>query len=89
MQNKSNINNILSNVAYQLITGVVYGYGIYFLTNKGLSASTAGFCLSAYSLVSLLVESLTSNYLDNNDKYDAFDAAVLFSIVSLRRLGPP
>lgn len=83
MQNKNNINNILSNLIYQLVVGIVFGYGIFFLTNKGLSATMAGFSLSLLNLISIFIQSYTSNFLDNSEKYDVFDAAVIFSTVTL------
>ena len=81
MKKKLSFDYILMHIAYQLVAGVVNGFGIYMLVSRGFSASAAGMCVSLCNCFAIISQPLVSNYLDNNKKHNAFEATILFSII--------
>lgn len=80
--NKSmNTSHILFHLVYQMVGGIVYGYGIYMLIERGYTSAEAGVCFAIVNIISAFLTPFISNYLDNNDKYSIFDVIGILSLI--------
>lgn len=81
MTKKFETTHILLNSIFQMMSSIVYGFGIYTLIERGYSSSVAGLCFSFVNLFSLVLTPILSNYLDNTDKITIFDVIIYFSCI--------
>ena len=81
LEKRINIDHIFIHSFFQMMAGIVYGFGVFILINRGYSSGQAGLCMSLASIFCFFVAPTISNFLDNSDKVSAFEAVVLLSLV--------
>lgn len=67
---------------FQLMMGIIYGFGIYMLIERGYSSTFAGICFSFVNLLYLIITPVVSNYLDRTEKITVFDVIIVSSILT-------
>ena len=77
------LDHMFVHASFQLLAGVVYGFGIYSLLERGYNSAEAGICLSLTNVINLCISPVVSNYLDNSKKHSIFESTILFSAVVL------
>lgn len=78
-----NVEHALIHIAYQAMAGIVYGFSVYLLLQRGFSSSTAGFCMAFANMLSLLIQPFVSNFLDRTNKITVFEMMIITSILML------
>lgn len=79
LTSKMNKLHILMHSTFQLTGGIIYGFAIYSLIERGYSSFEAGLCFAFVNLINLVLTPIISNYLDNNDEHSVFDI-ILFLV---------
>jgi len=73
MEKKINLSHIIVHICFQAVGGIVYGFAIYMLLQRGFSSSEAGIYMSVGCLLSMIIQIFLSNYLDQTKKKSVFD----------------
>lgn len=84
MENKVNnrftIEYALIHILFQALAGIVYGFTVYYLIERGYSASMAGLCLSITNFIGFVFQPIISNFLDRSRKISVFEVTSLICI---------
>lgn len=90
MNKKINIGYILTYFFFHGLTAVVYGFGVYSLTERGFSSGEAGVVLAIANIGGFFLQALFSNVSDISKKFDTFTMSlvstcliILFSILNM------
>lgn len=75
------IHNILVFVSYQAFAGIIYGFGVYMLLERGFSSSLAGIVLGISNILTLLFQPIIANFLDHSKKFSIFDFSFIFALL--------
>lgn len=78
---KVKIDHMLLHMAYQCMCGIVFGFSVYMLIERGFSSSAAGVCMALCNGISVVLQSIISNYLDENQKYTVYDVVLFLAIL--------
>lgn len=76
MNKKFNIGYILTYFFYHGLTAVVYGFGVYTLTERGFTSGEAGLVLAIANIVGFILQPILSNMSDHSKKLDPFTMSI-------------
>lgn len=71
----------LTYVFYTGLVAVVYGFGIYSLTERGYTSAQAGICLALANILSFILQPILSNIADNSKRINSFGMSLITTFV--------
>ena len=78
---KINVKYILIFFFFHALTCVIYGFGVYTLTQRGFDYTRAGMCLSFSSLLAFILQNYLASCINKNKKVGTFEVVVLLTIL--------
>ena len=78
---KINVKYILIFFFFHALTCVIYGFGVYTLTQRGFDYTLAGMCLSFSSLLAFILQNFLATHLNKNKKLGTFEVVVLLTFL--------
>lgn len=78
---KISIDHTLVHVGYQAFAGIIYGFAVYVLMERGFNSAMAGLSLAFANLISLTIQPIVSNFLDRSKKISLFEMSVITSVL--------
>ena len=83
MNKRLNFDHVAVHSTFQMLAGIVYGFGVFMLIERGYTSAEAGICLSLNNVLNIIASPIISNYLDNSKKYSVFESTAFLSIFVL------
>ncbi|MDO5440294.1 MAG: MFS transporter [Erysipelotrichaceae bacterium] len=80
---KISTDHALVHIGYQAFAGIIYGFSIYVLMQRGFNSAIAGYSLALANLLSLIIQPIVSNFLDRSKKISLFEMIVITSLLIL------
>lgn len=87
MQKKNSLNrsfsfeNAFVHFSYQALAGIIYGFSVYMLIERGFNSSITGIAMAIANLLGLTFQPIISDYLDKNKKVTVFEVVLVMAVL--------